>query len=407
MTVAQGLLKQTVIFKQSALGTPGAGAGGQILRRRTSIFNAKRSMFANDEIATHQQSTGESYGLKAVDGKIDGLLSPATYKLLFAAALRKDFATGATTTAVAVIASATTSGASGTFTRSSGSYLTNGFKVGDVVRASGFATTGAANNARNALITALTATVMTVTMLDGAAVTNKAEGDTVTIAVVGKKTIAPLTAHTDDYFSVEEWYSDIDKSELFTDCKVSQIQVGLPATGNATMVADFLGLGRTRGGAQVLTTPTEETTTAVMTAVNGVVYVDDVAVGNITGAQITINGNMKPGEAVVGSNDAIDVSKGRVGVSGQFTALFDSTTIQDLYDDESVTSLVLVLTDNDTGTSDFITFTMGRIKITGDSPDDGEKTIIRTYPFIAELNSAGGSALAWDKTILSIQDSAA
>lgn len=407
MTVAQGILKQTVTKKQSALGTPASGSGGQVLRRRTSVFNAKRSMFANDEIVTHQQSTGESYGLKAVDGKIDGLLSPATYKELFAALLRKDFVAGVSTTAIAVIASATTSGAAGTFTRSSGSYLTNGFKVGDVVRASGFATTGAANNSRNALITALTATVMTVLMLDGAAVTNKAEGDTVTIAAVGKKTLAPLTAHTDDYFSVEEWYADVVRSELFTDCKVSQCQVGLPATGNATAVFDFLGLGRSLTGAQVLTTPTAETTTAVMTAVNGTVFLNGSAIGNATGAQITITGNMKPGEAVLGSNDAIDVQKGRISVSGQFTALFDSATIQTLYDEETPVSLVLVLTDNDTGTSEFITFTMGRIKITGDTPDDGEKNIVRTYPFTAELNSAGGSALAWDQTILSIQDSAA
>ena len=53
------------------------------------------------------------------------------------------------------------------------------------------------------------------------------------------------------------------------------------------------------------------------------------------------------------------------------------------------------------------TFTMGRIKLTGDAPDDGEKSILRTYPFTAELNSAGGAALAWDQTIITIQDSQA
>jgi hypothetical protein len=54
-------------------------------------------------------------------------------------------------------------------------------------------------------------------------------------------------------------------------------------------------------------------------------------------------------------------------------------------------------------------FTMGRIKITGDAPDDGEKTIVRTYPFTAQFNAGGRRAdgVAWDATILTVQDSAA
>jgi hypothetical protein len=48
---------------------------------------------------------------------------------------------------------------------------------------------------------------------------------------------------------------------------------------------------------------------------------------------------------------------------------------------------------------------MGRIKITGDAPDDGEKNIMRTYPFTAEINGSGGAALAWDQTIITVQDS--
>lgn len=406
-TVAQGIIKQSAIVKQVALGTPGS-AGGQVLRRITSVFVAARDTFESNEIVTHQQSTGVAYGLKKVTGKLSGLLSPATYKLLFASSLRKDFAAGVNTGAIITVTSASTSGAAGTFTRSAGSYLTDGFKIGDIVRWTGWATTGASNNSVNMLITALTALIMTVTRFDTTAIGAKAAGDSVTGTVTGKKTIAPLTGHTNDYFSYEEWYADVVQSELFTDCKVNQIDVGLPATGNATFAADVLGLARANGAVQILTTPTAATTTAIMTAVNGVIYANGVAIGNVTGASLSIMGNMTAGAAVVGSNSAIDIARGRVKVTGSFTALFTDTVLTAIYNAETVISLVLVCLDNPTvGTSDFITFTMGAIKLTGDSPDDGEKTIVRTYPFTAQINAAGGAALAWDNTIMSIQDSAA
>lgn len=403
MTVAQGIKKQLIIKKQTALASAASGSGGQLLRRRTSTFTAMRDTFEADEIITHQQSTGVTYGLKKTTGKIDGLLSPATYKMLFQSLLRSDFvATAAYAAGTDVTAAAT----SPHFVDASGGFLTAGLKVGDVGRWTGFAGGSATNNnSRNFLITALTATNMTGVFLDGSAVVADAAGDSVTFTVVGKKSMPPLTGHTNDYYTIEEFYSDVVKSETFTDSQVTQADIGLPATGNATCSFDFKGLGRTLGVAQVLTTPTSETTTPIMTAVQGAVYVNGTVVGNCTGAQLSISGSFGDPEAVLGSNNATDNQRGKVKVSGQFTGLFDSTTIQAFFDAETPVSLILVVTDQDTATSSFVTFTMGRIKITGDAPDDGEKNIVRTYPFTAEINSAGGTALAWDQTIITMQDS--
>lgn len=406
-TVAQGIQKQTVIIKQAGLGTPGAGNGGQVMRRKTAVFKASRAMFKSDEIVQHQQDTGDNYGLKSTDGKLDGILSPKTYAFLFASLLRKDLVIGVNSTALVNVTAAVTTGAQGTFTRAAGSFLTDGFKIGDVVRQVGWTAGAVNNNAHNMLIIGLTATVMTVVTLDGAPVMAKAAGDSVTITVVGKKTMAPLTGHTNDYFSVEEWYADIAKSELFTDTKVTQCAVTLPGTGNVTVSFDFLGIERKLGTAQVLTTPTAETNTSPLTAVNGILFLNGQPVSNITGSNITINGNMKQGDALVGSNNPADISRGRIMVTGQFTGLFTDQIISSLYDSETVTSIVMAMTADNTPASDVVTFSMGRIKVTGDAPDDGEKMIIRTYPFTAEINIAGGTAIAWDQTILSMQDSAA
>jgi hypothetical protein len=51
-------------------------------------------------------------------------------------------------------------------------------------------------------------------------------GDTVTGTVVGKKTLAPMTGHTNDYFTFEEWYPDISQSEQFVDCKQNMMTCG-------------------------------------------------------------------------------------------------------------------------------------------------------------------------------------
>ena len=402
MTTAQGINKVTSIKKQANLGTPAAGAGGSVLTRRTSVFSAERDTYESDVITGHQQSTGVAYGMKKASGKIDALLSTETFQLLFAALLRKDFAA---TSAYAAGSDVTAQAAAPQFADASGGFLTAGLKVGDVVRWTGFAgSPGTNNNSKNFWITALTATEMTGVFLNGDAVSADAAGDAVTCTVVGKKTLAPATAHTNDYFTVEEFYSDLTKSETFTDARVNAIAVNLPASGNATFSADFLALGRTLGAAQVLTTPTEPTFRE-MAAVNGKLYVNGADVGDCTGVQFSINGGGAVDGPVIGSNSGIDISRGRIKVSGSFSALFDSTTLQTLYDTETTVSLMTVVTDDETATSPFMAFTLGAIKLTGDAPDDGEKAITRTYPFTAEYNSAGGAALAWDKTIMTVQDS--
>lgn len=404
MPFAQGIKKQTIFGTQTGLGVPKTGAGGQILRRRNSIFTASRDMFENDEIVSHQQSTGVAYGLKKVEGRIESLLSAGTFKDLIAAGLRKAFAT---TAAYVGGTDVTATVAAPQFVDAGGGYLTAGLKVGDVGRWTGFTAGGVGNNARNFLITALTTNNMSGIFLDGLPAAAKTSGDSVTFTVVGKKSLVPLTGHTDVFFTFEEWYSDLARSERFDDCKIGSISLNLPATGNASISFEIVGLARTLGASQSFTSPTAETVTAAMSALNGSILVQGAKVTNITGAQITIDGGMKAVGAVLGSNVSPDMDRGRIKVSGSFTALFDAVTLQSLYDAETPISLIVAVSTDPSATADFVTFTMGRIKLTGDAPDDGEKSILRTYPFTAELNSAGGAALAWDQTIITIQDSQA
>ena len=403
MTVAQGLLKTTAFVKQSGLGVPGS-SGSQIVRRTQSAFSLSRATYVNNEIVNHQQSTGQTAGVKQTAGKIDGLLSAGTWSKLLGSLLRKDFAATASLTGVSVTIAG--SGPTYTVTRASGSYLTDGAKIGDVIRLS-VGALNAANISKNLLITALTATVATVIPLNGVAMVAEGPITGTTVSWPGKKSIVPTSGHTNDYYTFEEWYSDVSRSELFTDVKVSKADIALPATGNATISLDVPGLGRTLGASQVCTSPAAATTTDVLTAVNGAVLINGTTTP-ITGASISINGQIQPGQPEVGANTISDHVRGRIDVSGSFTAKFTTATLSTIYDAQTKAALVVVLASDQTATADFVSFSMSELKLFSDTPNDGEAVeIVRTYAFTAELNGSGGAALANDQTIVSIQDSQA
>jgi hypothetical protein len=398
MAIAQKISKRTTIRKQTGLGVPGS-ATGQVLRRTSSVFSAIRDTFPSNEVQTHHQSTGVSYGLKRAEGTVEGELSPGTYQLFMESILEADAA------AVNAYNSGTdtTPNVAGTFTDASGGFLTAGLKVGMVGRWTGFTSTAAGNNGKNFWITGLTATVMTGIFLNGDAVVTATAGDDATFTPVGKFISPPLTGHTKNYLQIEEYYSDLTDSDLFTDCVVGSVDVSLPATGNATLSAGLVGLSRTLSGSQVMAAPTAETDTPIMTAVNGALYINGVSTP-VTGLTINISNNAAPTSAEVGSNSAGDVSRSTINVSGQFMAMLRDQTLSALYDAETDVSIICVVTGDETDQADFVAFSLGQVKITGDSPDDND-AIMRTYPFTAQIYRAGGSGTAWNETILTVQDS--
>lgn len=403
MTVAKGIYKQLAFAKQTGLGVPKTGAGGQLLRRKTFSFNTASAITTNDEIASHMQDTGVAYGQKSANGKLEANLSPLTYKMLFSGLIRQDFAE---TTPVTGLSITITGSGPYTIARSSGSWLTDGVKNGDIGRLTAGAF-NAANLNKNLFVISVTAANLSVIALNKTDLAAEGPIASATFTVVGKKAFSPTSGQTNDYFTFEEWYADINHSEVFPDCKVGQCQINMPATGAATASFDIIGRGeRIIDTTQALTTPGAETTTGVVQAVSGILYVNGQEVTGATGAQLTIDSGVAAMGAAIGSNVAVDLNQSRLKVSGSFTAQFSSSTLMALYNAQSSVSLTLVGSTNLEDDADFIAITLGKIRLTGDTPDDGEKEIIRTYNFTAELNGDGGPTLASNKTIISIQDSA-
>lgn len=408
MPTAQGIAKKLVIAQQTAKGTIAAvnAASAVYLRRVSSDLNLKKETYQSNEIRPDMQVGDFRHGVRSVDGTIAGELSPGTYNLFMASVLRQAWQTQATTGAQTTITAAVTTAPAGTFTRPGGSFLTDGFKVGDVVRWTGW-TVATANNAHNFLITALTATVMTVYPLDGVSIVAKAAGDSVTCVTQGKKTWTPATGQTADFYTIEHNYSDLDLSEVFTDCAVNSMAIKLPATGMATIEANMLGLNMTpyaAANAPYFTSPAAASAYGVLASVNGALYVQGVQVALLTGLDFSIAANLSS-EAVVGSNVKPDIFRGRVVITGNMTVFFQDATFRDYFINETEVSINAAFTSNNLPNADFLAFTMPRVKVGGSSKGDGEKGIIQTMPFTALYNTSGGAAVNSLATTLSIQDS--
>jgi hypothetical protein len=197
----------------------------------------------------------------------------------------------------------------------------------------------------------------------------------------------------------------VPAGEVFSGCKVSKVSLAMPATGMSTISVEFAGKDATAGAAQYFTSPSPVTVTGTMAAVNGVVSVGGVSGGTITSMSIDIacGQSAEPG---IGANVADQVASGRVVVTGQLTAKFDSTALRDAFYNESEISAYAVFTADNSAGSDFVAFSIGRLKLSDAAKDDGEKILIQTIPFQALLNVNGGANAATDLTTIAVQDSA-
>jgi hypothetical protein len=193
---------------------------------------------------------------------------------------------------------------------------------------------------------------------------------------------------------------------VFSGCLINGFTANLPPTGIATLDFDVMGQDVTTAAGQYFTSPTAATTTGSLAAVNGVVRAGGVAVGILTGLTITGAGGFT-GDPVVGSNTIPAQFAGIVQVTGQATAYFESTTLRDVFLNETEIDIIGVFTADNTAAADFLSFVMPRVKLGAHDKSDGVGATTVTMPFTALLNTAGGTGIATEKTTLLIQDSQA
>lgn len=400
--MAEGITKSIRYKKETTFGTLAGATGAKTTRRVTGNFNLTKELYESGEIRTDYQIADVRHGVNSVEGTIDGELSAGTYPDFFASILARDF-TSLTPSATGSITIGTPTLGIYNVTRATGSFLTDGLRVGNIIRLTGM---NANNNAKNLLVVTLTATIAGVLPISGnKLLTPETVASGAAYVVTGKNTFAPLTGHTDDSYTVEEFYSQASPiSEVYTGNKLNTASLALPSTGLVTCNFGFMGqrLAQT-GTSAYFTNPTAQTASGIFASVNGALVVNGTPVALVTQLNININRNLTS-EAVVGSDFKPEISEGRISVDGDFSTLFNDRTISNYFTAENEVSLIVALTATSAADSDFITITLPRIKVNSDTKDDGEKQIVAANSFRALL---GTGANGFQQTTIQMQDSLA
>lgn len=409
MTIALGIKKLLAYKKESVYGVDPGATTAQLLRRVTSNVDLAKDTYTSNELRPDYQVADMRHGLRKVGGDMDDELSATTWKDFFAAVTRAAWVAGTTITTGAVTVLSSTAAASSTvpgfITTTGTSFITLGFRVGDAITMTGWATTMVPSNSRVFLIVALTATVMTIVELTGVAnsiLVTKVAGDTVTLLRSTSKTLIPLTGHTSDSFTLEHNYVDIVQSERFNGCRVNTVDLALPATGMATIKINVMGQNAQTGTTGYFTTPTAVTSTGVLAAVNGRLSYNGALVALITAAAIKIDAGMTTA-AVVGSNQTPDVFAGPIKISGQLSVYFQDNSIRDDFWNENTPSMQIALASDNLATPvSYMIFNLPKIKLGAFTRADGPQGLVATVPFTGLLQPTVG---ANDVTSFSVQDS--
>lgn len=401
----RGVSRVIAIAQETTFGTLASGTGRQ-LRRVNFTMSLNKDAYQSNEILPSMQLRDARHGIRRVNAAMNGQLSPGSYTEFFENMLRKTFVAGATAASLTITAVV---GPPGTFSRASGSWLTDGFKVGDIVRFTGFTAGAVSNNAKNYRISDLTATLMTVSGVSPETVVAAASAASITCTVVGKKTFVPPTGHVFLSHTIEDWNPDglTATSNRGLGMTMQTARLQLPPTGFATLDFQLVGQDMPVLGTQAYASATAPNSANSLAAVNGRVRFNGADVAYITGATFAI---ACPVDAppVVGNNITPAVFAGVISVSGSLNALLADNSLLTLFDQEQEVDLHFWLTTGSTANSDFMSFVMNRVKLMSNQRNDSDRALMQSMNFSALEHVTGtGSGTKFDSSTIIIQDSLA
>ena len=165
MTAASGAYKRVIIKKEVERGLLPTATGAQLLRRVEAFNNLSKDLYQSEEQRSDFQVVDERHGVRRVAATLNAELSPGSYSTLVGSLLKRDFTTLTALTGLSLTIAAGVAPA-WVLNRATGSWLTDGVKVGRVCRLTA-GTFNAANLNKNLLVTAVTALGLTVVSVNG------------------------------------------------------------------------------------------------------------------------------------------------------------------------------------------------------------------------------------------------
>lgn len=318
--------------RQSGLGVPASGSGGQQLPLVASGgLRLSKVAIESPEVRADGMTTIPRHGTRSVTGDLAGVLRVGALDEWFEDLFRGTWSAPISITQAQMTSITTTTN---TIVAASGSWITQGVRVGDIVTLTGHDTAG--NNNLRLPVVAVTASTITV---PANSLTANASADTSFTLTVLKRLAMGVTER---YNTIDEYHADIDQSELATDCKISSVNLSMQADG--TVVATFGVAGRnlvsqTTGASPVLTGTAYDN--ANLVATDAVVLLDGVRQLTLTGLDLTIDMGAQT-QGVVGDTLSPDVFSNNTRVTGTLSAMREDLTWLDRFANETVGSLTLL-----------------------------------------------------------------
>lgn len=329
------------------------------LRATGRNVNLEKNVLESAEVDADGQETDVRHGFNRVVGSPGFQLSMQDFDDII------EFAFGGTWTAVAAVTPGNiTPNSAGTFTRTTGSWINDGFRPGDIIRNTGFA--DAANNAdfRVITVTALVLTVASTTV-----VTHAAEAGTITMP--GKRIDVSPTMIS---FLVERAFLDVGRYQVFNGVVVDQLANNVQPEAMIGGTINLLGLS----AAAMSSTPVsgiaalEPTGSSPFAAFNGEIFEGGISIAVATSVESTLqrNRSLNP---VIGSRFSPDVFEGTAKVQGTLVAYFQDEVLFNKFVNETESSIYMKFQDPNDATK-FISVVFPRVKYTGapmDPPQQG------------------------------------
>lgn len=371
---------------EGAFGGGGSGGGAEEFRIHAGAGLAQsRGLIEDPEIRDDGQRSMARLGGRSVSGMYPGTLSVGTFNTLLAALFRNTWAADVValtcTGAGAFVSLATTGGNTLTLV-GSGSFLTQGVKIGQVIRASAM---GAGVDDVNAVVATVSANVITVL---GTPWTNIG-ADTNAVLTIKKNLKNGATLIRSSY-AFEEYFTDLDESELFVGCRVTSLR--LTFQPNAVVRVEIGVVGQTSSiipagaSAPNFTSPTEYVSIGLVSA-DALIFIAGAAIATVTGGELLFDLGAE-GEEVVGSTFTPDVYEGQMKVTGQITAIRTALTgshlARFLAETDNVEFSLMFVEPGAVAPIPFVHFFISRVKYTGDTKNlGGTGPIIETIPIYA------------------------
>lgn len=387
-------------------GTPVTGGSGEEFRFQegSPVLTLDRALIEDPESRDDGMTSQVRLGSKHVTGGLRGTLSVGSFNTWIAAIFRNTFAAaatlltcdnGATYTSLAVTNQNTLT------LVGSGSFLSLGVKVGDVIRLGATA----ADDDINAVVATVAANVITVLGTPWANFT----ADT-NAALKSTKKITNSSTLTRSSYTIEQYYSDLDESEQFAGCRIVSMKITFQPNQVATV--EFGVVGKTMallagGSAPGLTSPTEYTSIGLVVS-DASMYLAGSAIATITGGEIMFDLG-GAGIDVVGSDSTPDVYEGSMKISGSLTAvrtaLASSHLSRFLADTDNVELSLMFVEPDAAAPIDFIHVFLPRMKYVADSASGIGSTspILENISFRAAIKA---TTTGYDSAMASISTSA-